>query len=285
VPEPTDAPNVLLRLPNRAENVSLVREMLNGLADALELDQTRVDDIKTAVSEACNNVVLHAYPDGPGPLTVELEINYDEIDVTVRDRGSGIQHITASEDRMGVGLAVISALADRAEFESVDDGGTAVRMEFTRPVSSSDVPDPPASGTFPDDLKLAGDVVVKVSPIGLLPGVLGRLTRAAAAGAHFSLDRFSDLYLIADEVSSHARSVADRDGVGFSLTTNSGKLALKIGPFPAGSGKRLESGQSPGASAFPLTRLVDELTVEALNGSEVWSLIVRDRRERGTEAP
>ncbi len=55
------AANVRLNLAATAENVVLVREMLAGVADGVGLDPTHLHDIQTAVTEACNNVVLHAY--------------------------------------------------------------------------------------------------------------------------------------------------------------------------------------------------------------------------------
>ena len=52
---------VSLRLPARPENVAVVRQALTGLGDAYDLDPDLLGDVKTAVTEACNNVVLHAY--------------------------------------------------------------------------------------------------------------------------------------------------------------------------------------------------------------------------------
>src|SRR5262249_3388689 len=159
-------------------------------------------------------------------------------------------------------LAVISALADRAEFESAPDGGTVVRMAFVG--RDLELSTPVATGPgLAERLELRGDVIVRLSPVGLLPGVLGRLTRAAAAGAHFSLDRFSALDLIADELSSPAGASAHADAsIGFALVTDAGHLGLTIGPFEPGSGERLRERPGSGTGAFPLTRLVDELTIE-----------------------
>jgi len=64
---------VRLELESQAENVALVRSALSALVDAAGLSDELVTDLKTAISEACNNVVLHAYPDAPGPMVVTVE--------------------------------------------------------------------------------------------------------------------------------------------------------------------------------------------------------------------
>ena len=68
----TDADSPALP-PARAENVIVVRQAVAGLGEALGLTDQRVDDLKTVVSEACNNVVLHAYEGEPGPLDVSAD--------------------------------------------------------------------------------------------------------------------------------------------------------------------------------------------------------------------
>src|SRR5437763_9890344 len=86
-----EPPNVRLKISNRSENVLLVREMLTGVAELIELDTSDLYDIRTAVTEACNNVVLHAYEGGEGPLEVELRASPETIEVIVRDHGMGIK--------------------------------------------------------------------------------------------------------------------------------------------------------------------------------------------------
>jgi serine/threonine-protein kinase RsbW len=277
--EVTQVPSTIrLELESRPSCVTLVRGMLTGLGETLALDPELLDDLKTAVSEACNNVVIHAYPDAPGPLVVELEVGRNELLATVRDRGGGIKQISAAEDRMGVGLAVISALADRAEFQSLPEGGTAVRMEFgDRGAGIKQWESPPMS-TSPTAVRLTGDVVVTLSSARLLSGVLGRVARAAAAVANFSLDRFSDLYLITDEISAHAESSV-RNGVSFAIAADAGQLDLTIGPFTTGTSARLAGAQQASDHSFPLARLVDRLTVESDGVAELLSVVVRDKPE------
>jgi serine/threonine-protein kinase RsbW len=277
--ELTRPSTIRLELESRPSCVTLVRGLLTGLGETLALDPELLDDLKTAVSEACNNVVLHAYPDGTGPLVVELKVGPDELEATVRDRGGGIKQISAAEDRMGVGLAVISALADRAEFQSVPEGGTAVRMEFgDRGAGIRHWESPEATSSPSESLRLSGDVVVTLSSAKLLSGVLGRVARAAAAVANFSLDRFSDLYLITDEISALAESSV-RNGISFAIAADAAQLDLTIGPLATGSSARLAgTGEAP-AHAFPLARLVDRLTVQSDGVAELLSVVVRDKRE------
>ncbi len=118
-------PNVCLSLESRPENVLLVRQVLSGVAEAAHINALELNDISTAVSEACNNVVLHAYGDGSGPMEVEVRLREKELRVIVRDHGSGIQpHLdSASEDSGGIGLPLMLALATRVAFTDLEGGG------------------------------------------------------------------------------------------------------------------------------------------------------------------
>ena len=129
-----DCVRVRMELASRPESMMLVRATLSAIAEAGGLRDELADDLKTAVSEACNNVVVHAYPDGHGPLILSLATDPLEVLATVQDHGQGIRRLSVSDERMGVGLAVISALADRVELESGVNGhsGTTVRMSFSR---------------------------------------------------------------------------------------------------------------------------------------------------------
>ena len=107
-----EPPNVRLKLSNRSENVLLVREMLTGVAETIALESSDLYDIRTAVTEACNNVVLHAYEGQEGPLEVNLRASSEALEVVVRDQGIGIRpRIRPAEDAaLGIGLPLIQAL-------------------------------------------------------------------------------------------------------------------------------------------------------------------------------
>src|SRR4029079_7152153 len=82
-----------IRLPAKPETVAVVRQALTGMGDAYELDPDFLSDIRTAVTEACNNVVIHAYPDSDDGL-MEVEADAGDgslVEVLVRDYGGGLQ--------------------------------------------------------------------------------------------------------------------------------------------------------------------------------------------------
>lgn len=253
--------------------------MLAGVAERLGFDVELLDDLRTAVSEACNNVVLHAYDGVPGPLTVALDVEGGDVEVIVSDRGSGIQYVAAATYRMGVGLAVISALADRAEFLSSSDGGTEVRMSFTaRGIGAPPAADPAVWESERWSPALAGDVVVKLKPVVLLVGVLGRVARALAAAARFSLDRFSDVYLVTDAIAAHAQTAMSRSWIGFAIVTSNRRLEIVIGPFRRGTSESLAANEQSRRASSPLAKLADELTVEPAGESEMMRVVLVDER-------
>jgi anti-sigma regulatory factor (Ser/Thr protein kinase) len=121
---------IRLSLPASAENVVLVRRVVATLAEELRLPRELVEDIKLAVTEACTNVVRHAYAGGEGSLEVELDPKDGErLTVVVTDHGSGIQpHPRVGGP--GLGLPLIAALADQLEIDQQPDHGSRVCMEF-----------------------------------------------------------------------------------------------------------------------------------------------------------
>jgi serine/threonine-protein kinase RsbW len=122
--------DVRLTLPARAENVVLVRHVVGALAEALRMPPHLIDDVKLAVTEACTNVVRHAYAGREGPLEVHLEPeDGDCMTIVVTDRGQGIRP-SPSEGGPGLGLPLIAALAHQLEIEHEPDRGSRVSMRF-----------------------------------------------------------------------------------------------------------------------------------------------------------
>jgi len=131
-----DRPEVRMTMPARPESVGVVRQALAGMADALAFDPSVLGDMKTAVTEACTNVVVHAYADDgddhDGLLAIDLLADEEGMTVVVRDQGSGIRPkgVRADTPALGLGLPLIAALSDSFEVRGSSGGGTEVRMSF-----------------------------------------------------------------------------------------------------------------------------------------------------------
>ena len=191
--------NVSMRLAARADNVALVREMLGGFGEAVALGPL-LDDVRAAVSEACNNVVLHAYAGAEGPLEVELRAQPGVLEVTVRDEGSGVVARVESDEEpvwRGIGLTVIEALSARSAVRAQPGVGTEVTMWFEL-AGAGEGGTPLAAAPAPG----AGEVSVVIAPARLSGAILGRLLGALAARAGFSIDRLSDVQLVADALAA-----------------------------------------------------------------------------------
>ena len=121
--------DVRLTLPALPENVAVVRHVLGAFGDALHLPSEVFDDVRLAVTEACTNVVRHAYEEGrPGPLDLIIHPDEDGLDVVVADRGRGIGP-SPDTSGPGLGLPLIAALSDSVEIEH-EAAGSRVRMSF-----------------------------------------------------------------------------------------------------------------------------------------------------------
>jgi serine/threonine-protein kinase RsbW len=278
-----DSPTISLRLDSSPETLTLVRGMLGGVAELLQLDPELLDDLKTAVSEACNNVVMHAYEGASGPLWVCLYVDSEAIEVTVRDRGRGIPVLTPSDDRLqGVGIPIMRALAQQTAFRPAEDGGTEVWLQFASARDGRSLYKLPDAAAPQDGWseRLSGDAIVSLSPTTFVGGVLGRMARAMAARARFSLDRFSDVYLVTDAIAAHAARAASATRVAFGLSTDTRRLELTIGPFQSGSSAELAAGSADDVDSA-LRLLSDELDVHQEDGAEVIRVVMVDRGGEG----
>jgi anti-sigma regulatory factor (Ser/Thr protein kinase) len=125
----TQLPDLEITLPARAENVAVVRHAVGGLGEVLEVDDQTLSDIKLAVTEACTNVVVHAYPEGEGPMGLRASIEGRQLALVVIDRGRGIVPRPDSPG-LGLGLPLIATLAESLELGTGLSEETEVRMTF-----------------------------------------------------------------------------------------------------------------------------------------------------------
>ncbi|MGH2894139.1 MAG: ATP-binding protein [Solirubrobacteraceae bacterium] len=273
---------VRLRLESRPQTLTIVRGMLGGVAELLSIDPELLDDLKTSVSEACNNVVLHAYGGEPGPMEVGLFVTDDHFSVRVVDDGVGMPAPPPAGDvSQGIGLSVIRALTEDVQFSSAPGGGTEVRMDFSVRRDGRKLFEAPPAATTDAEMTpnqdSEGEVIVSLSPVTLLPGVLGRLARTLAATAHFSLDRFSDVYLVTDTLAAHASTAAEGQRIEARLMAEDRRLELVVGPFRKGTGSRLDV-QVADHPASPLVLLSDQVSVQEAGDAELLRVVVIDHR-------
>jgi serine/threonine-protein kinase RsbW len=280
-----DIPNVRLSLLNRAENVLLVRQTLSGLAETIDLDSIELNDVSTAVSEACNNVVLHAYNGEQGPLEVEIYASRPQLEVVVRDRGGGIKPREVDREQMagGIGLPVIRALTREVEFNDLGGAGTEVRMRFdtahARPLRLADDDTPAEQLSVPGTAFGANDpLVFTVGPTALARAVLPRILCALAARAYFSTDRISDTELLADTIVAEAEGSFSASRVNVEVELKPRDLQLRIGPLRAGQAEAVIEATTIRGLGSVLERLADGHEVSREGTSETLGLRLAEHR-------
>jgi serine/threonine-protein kinase RsbW len=124
--------DVSLVVPAVPDSIAVIRQTVSGICEALGADSRTVGDIKLAATEACTNVVLHAYADADEAGTIEIDAYAaeDELRLLVRDHGAGMTPAPLAEG-LGLGLPLIAALTSSLTIVEPDDGGTEISMTFS----------------------------------------------------------------------------------------------------------------------------------------------------------
>src|SRR4051812_28845868 len=129
--------HVRLRIPARAEYITLGRLALTGFSRMRELSDETLADLKLALTEACSNSVRHAYRDGrEGTVEIVYELQADRLAIEVMDDGPGFAYVESEgEDREltegGLGIAIIRSLSDEFELGERPAGGGS-RLRFVK---------------------------------------------------------------------------------------------------------------------------------------------------------
>ena len=233
-----------LTLPASAENVMVVRQAVAGLGEALGLAGSRIADLKTVVTEACNNVVLHAYDNEPGPLTVTAEPLDDQLEIRIADEGHGFRpRAHGGEASLGLGLPLIAALSDSFEISGGSKQGSRTTIRFS--YSPQEFSNNGTPAEVPQELAMAITPGVMVKP------VIARVMGALAARAEFSVDRLADTVLLGDAVSASGEEDFATGRVGISIRDSEGTIGVRVGPLVEGAGERLLSEMEvPGAGSL-----------------------------------
>ena len=128
---------IAIEFPSRSVNEGLARAAVAAFAAQLDPTLDELGDIKTAVSEAVTNAIVHAYPDCVGPIVMTVAVYPGRlVKITVADKGIGIPDIPRAmeplfttgnpEERSGLGFAVMQSFMDKVSVRSAPGRGTRV---------------------------------------------------------------------------------------------------------------------------------------------------------------
>ena len=128
---------IKLVMPSRSANEGFARVAVAAFVARLDPTIEELNDIKTAVSEAVTNCIVHAYKEKIGNIYITAIIDGDNVKIRIRDRGRGIPDVeqameplftTGGEERAGLGFAVMESFTDKLKVRSSVGKGTTVTM-------------------------------------------------------------------------------------------------------------------------------------------------------------
>ena len=129
---------MVLEFPSKSTNEAFARAAVGCFAAQMDPNLEELGDIRTAVSEAVTNCIVHAYPDGLGLITIRCRILKENIlDIVIKDRGVGIPDLeqamrpmftTGGTDRSGMGFTIMENFMTDFEVQSETGKGTTIHM-------------------------------------------------------------------------------------------------------------------------------------------------------------
>ena len=130
---------VVLKFPSRSQNEGFARAVTAAFAARLDPTLEELGDVKTAVSEAVTNCIVHAYPDTIGLITLRLRaLEGGILEITVKDSGRGIDDVdrarqpmftTGGADRSGMGITIMESFMNTLSIRSAPGRGTTVKKQ------------------------------------------------------------------------------------------------------------------------------------------------------------
>lgn len=260
-----------MSLPARAENVAVVRHALAGLADQIGMDEAGVADLKTVVTEACMNVVVHAYPDDePGQLDIEAVPETEGLTVVVRDYGLGIRpRPDVERPSLRIGLTLIAALSSSFEIKGGVDRGTEIRMHLQ--LNSRGEAAGSERTAMPEQAPPEA-TEMRVGQPEFVGPILSRALGALAARREVTVDRLADAMLLSDAISARAPQGFTDGHVSLSIADRPQGVELRVGPMKSGGAEQLRASLDLPELGGSLETLADELRID--RGDEGEFLVV-----------
>lgn len=131
-----------LTFPARSENERFARIAVSGFLSQLDPNIGEISDIKTAVSEAVTNAIVHGYRDTPGDVVMQVKIlDHGRVYIKIQDKGCGIEDVEKAmeplytgapdEERAGLGFTIMTTFMEKVRVSSHPNRGTAVVLERT----------------------------------------------------------------------------------------------------------------------------------------------------------
>ncbi len=127
-----------LEIPSKSQNESFARVVVAAFASQLDPTISELTDVKTSVSEAVTNAIIHGYENNPGIVIIKCRIEDNKLFVEIIDKGKGIEDVELARqplytskpelERSGMGFTVMETFMDTLEVESVPGEGTSVKM-------------------------------------------------------------------------------------------------------------------------------------------------------------
>ena len=127
---------VTLAFPSRSRNEGFARSAAAGFAAQMDPTLEELGDIKTAVSEAVTNAIVHGYPEDIGPVILKIRVlEGNVLELTIKDHGRGIPDVdkarqpmftTGGEERSGMGFTIMESFMDKVTVRSAVNKGTTV---------------------------------------------------------------------------------------------------------------------------------------------------------------
>jgi len=129
---------IKVEFPSNSVNEAMARSTAGVFAARLDPTMEELGDIKTAVSEAVTNAIVHAYPDSIGRISMRCRVlPENKLEIQIRDWGRGIEDVekareplftTGGEDRSGMGFTIMESFMDKVKVRSKPGTGTTVTM-------------------------------------------------------------------------------------------------------------------------------------------------------------
>jgi serine/threonine-protein kinase RsbW len=242
----------------RPENTAVVRHAIAGVGEALGMDEELIGDLKTIVTEACMNAVVHAYDGEPGLLEISAVPDSAGLTVVVRDFGRGIEpRPDLDAPSLKLGLPLIAALSGSFQIKGVAGKGTEVTMHMPLSLNGSGVAE-----MAPPSREESRGAELSIGDPRLMAPAISRVMSILAARSELSVDRVSDVMLITDALTDQLAGAFADNRVRMTVEDGDGTLDVRMGPMKLGEAERIRRELILPEIDASLEQLADRVEIE-----------------------